>query len=465
MLPRPVTRLRHLIAAVLAGVSVQATPGQYCRFGHATGEVDFCLGVLTHRNSSTSGHDIYLSLSITRDTEVGWTAVGTGSLMAGALMFVMYGDPDEKTPPVLSVRTVQGHQQPRLIRQSDMGGADLRVLQAQWMHTTPSAQHEQYALSASYRPQSARFSIVCYSCEHWPGTPITPDASSQPWIWAWNDQQRFPVYSFDAELDMHVHSAGHGGWGRFYMNMAETLTRPGSYLPSFPPLRPMVSHVGASDTPIGAAGVLAAADGFWRKVLATSPQQRAHGILMASSILALFPAGVLALRSGSPRAFMYHWLLQSLAVTFMLVGAGLGILLVRGHGHGGGGDHHGSVSESSNGAAGHHDHRKRHDESSPAAATMFIAHQWIGGALVGCILLQVVLGWWHHVIFVRIRARSWVSHAHIWLGRTSIIGGCANLLIGMALASYSPISIETAGVCIVLEALGVAYWIKRKRSS
>ncbi|KAG5999235.1 hypothetical protein E4U54_001982 [Claviceps lovelessii] len=460
------------LALVLASSKLgRAEPVQYCQFGHETGQVDFCLGITTHHNSSTSKHDLYLSLSVTRDSDVGWTAVGTGSLMAGALMFIVYGDPyasdgqgrHGSSPPVLSIRTVQGnggHHQPRLVTKADMGGADLRVLQAQWMTTTPSAAHEQYALSTSYRPQSARFSLVCYSCELWPGTPIAPKSASQPWIWAWNDRQRLGVYSFDAELEMHGAGSGggSGGWGRFYVDMGRSLTQPGDYLPSFPPLRPNVVAVGASDAPMGIAGIRNSASITWHKLANTPPVLRAHGILMASSFLLLFPAGVLALRSGSSRAFTHHWMVQGLATTCILVGAALGFVVVRAHGHGSGQGHAAAGAHSHS-----HGHSKRHDESSPAAATLFVAHQWLGGTVVGFVLLQIALGWWHHVIFVRIRARTWVSYAHIWLGRTEMVSGCVNLLLGMALTGYNVLSINAAAMFIMMEMLGIAYWLHRRR--
>ncbi|KAG6003517.1 hypothetical protein E4U21_001917 [Claviceps maximensis] len=343
-----------------------------------------------------------------------------------------------------------------------MGGADLRVVQAQWMATTPSAVHEQYALSTSYSPQSARFSLVCYACERWPGTPVAPRSASQPWIWAWNHHQRLDVFGFDAELDMHAA----GGWGRFYMDMGRSLTRPGDYLPSFPPLRPNVVAVGAADAPMGTAGLLISAGATWRKLAHTPPVLRAHGILMTSSFLFLFPAGVLALRRRSSRAFTHHWVLQGAATTCVLVGAALGVVVVRAHGSSHGSSHGGSHGGSRGGSRGHaapHTHSRRHDETSPAAAALFIAHQWLGGAVVGLLLLQVILGWWHHVIFVRIRARTWVSHAHIWLGRTEMAGGCVNLLLGMALTGYDPLAIDAAAVWIVLEAVGVAYWVYRAR--
>ncbi len=147
----------------------------------------------------------------------------------------------------------------------------------------------------------------------------------------------------------------------------------------------------------------------------------------------------------------------------MLFGVGLGVLLVRTHGHNAV-DHHIIKSKLASSVFGNYGHSKRHDESSAAAAAMFAAHQWLGGIFVSFVMLQILLGWWHHVIFVRIRARTWVSHVHIWLGRTSMLEGSMNLLLGMALASYSMASISVAAVFIVLETLAIAFWIRCKRA-
>ncbi|KAJ5863644.1 uncharacterized protein N7529_005560 [Penicillium soppii] len=440
--------LHHLVSLfglLLVGSFCRAEPVQYCQFGHdhdAKDQVDFCLGLSTHLNFSTNAHDIYLSFSVTHDSNLGWTAIGAGSQMAGSLMFIAYGDPGSGENPVLSIRTVDGHHQPRLVTPDDMDGADLRLLQAAWMSSSPSAHHEQYALSTSQRAQSAHFSLICYSCARWPTTPIVPLSSSQPWIWAWNNEQKFSVYSFDAPLDMHAHHPGNGGWGRFYVDMARSLTQPGCYYPSFPPLRPNIKTVGASDTPIGVAGITIAAGNTWRKFQATAPLQRAHGILMSNSFLLLLPVGVLAMRSDSPRSFTYHWIMQGLATTCLLVGAGTGIALSQAHT-----------------PAPSHGHDKRHDAGSATASAMFTAHFWLGGTVVAFLLVQITLGWWHHIIFVRIRSGTWVSYAHIWLGRLEMVGGCVNLLIGMALAGYDSLSIEVVAGLILIEALGLAFWV------
>ena len=100
-------------------------------------------------------------------------------------------------------------------------------------------------------------------------------------------------------------------------------------------------------------------------------------------------------------------------------------------------------------------HNKRHDSDSAKSSAMFTTHQFLGRTIVAFLLIQILLGWWHHVTFVRIRARTWVSYAHIWLGRMEMIGGCG---IGMALTGYDSLSIEMVAGFILMEALAVTFW-------
>ncbi|KAL4748452.1 hypothetical protein BDW72DRAFT_195751 [Aspergillus terricola var. indicus] len=50
----------------------------------------------------------------------------------------------------------------------------------------------------------------------------------------------------NVHYDMHRHHASSGGWGRFYMNMAQSLSHSKSP-PSLPPIRPGVAALGASE--------------------------------------------------------------------------------------------------------------------------------------------------------------------------------------------------------------------------
>lgn len=216
-----------LLLAILFTIvgTVVSEPVQYCKYGSKTNDIDFCMGMLMHHNITSSSHDLYLSLSVTRphSTALGWTSIGLGETMEGALMFIVYGDPLSSEKPIVSIRKSTGHKQPTLVTREDMNGADLRVSWADWIGSTSS-------------PGSAvaMISLVWYSCHLWPGAEISVTAKSQPWIWAWNSKQEISVFTYDAHLKMHVHHAGAGGWGNFYVDMPRSVNN-WRHAPSFPP--------------------------------------------------------------------------------------------------------------------------------------------------------------------------------------------------------------------------------------
>jgi uncharacterized protein YhhL (DUF1145 family) len=88
-------------------------------------------------------------------------------------------------------------------------------------------------------------------------------------------------------------------------------------------------------------------------------------------------------------------------------------------------------------------------------------HQWLGVGIVLVLGLQGLLGWRHHVKFLRIRRRTWVSHAHIWLGRAVVAGGWVNLILGMLLAGRSAFTVVLAAGLILLEAAGLGLFLWR----
>lgn len=406
-------------------------PVQYCRNGAISNQVDFCMGTLMHHNISTASHDLYLTMSVTRPSasSLGWTAIGLGESMEGlvlrlledplqflirltndlnsSLMFVVYGDPLSSEKPIVSIRKSIGHKQPTLVTRHDMNGADLRVMRADW--------HEHPTLPGAV---VAMVSLVCYSCHLWPGTEISATATSQPWIWAWNSKQDIPVFTYDAHLKMHVHHAGAGGWGNFYADNARSVNE-WHNPPGFPPLRPGIQTLGTSNSPAFSAAYGVA----W---LEQNPTLHLHGIIMGVVFLFLFPAGVIVMRSGKPWAFRYHWILQLLASSLLVTGFILGLMLGR---------------------------------------KIDTFHQVLGITLVISIGAQGVLGWRHHVNFLRIHQRTWLSYAHIWLGRSMMVGGWSNLVTGLVLRGYSTPVVAFLGSLAISEALGLSaflWWIKAK---
>ncbi|KAL5337875.1 hypothetical protein BJX70DRAFT_367939 [Aspergillus crustosus] len=240
-----------------------------------------------HYNGSSGYHDLYASMQITRSSALGWTAVGTGSMMAGSLMFIIYG-----------------------------------------------------------------------------------------------------------------------GWGRFYVDMARSINKD-TLVPSIPPIRSGVTALGASDIP-----------GGWSWM---SPMVHIHGFLMSAAFLILYPAGVFAMRSGSPKAFHSHWILQLIASFFVLVGVAIGLI-------------------------------RAHKISS--------LHHYIGLIVAVSSIVQIVLGWRHHFLFVQIKRRQWASHGHVWLGRVFLLLGWTNVILGLLLTGrgWKLISLATSFISVVAFALVGWVW-------
>lgn len=408
---------RYLAASLLLFLGpllVASEPVQYCRFGDPAKpnqDADFCLGLTTQRNASTNAHNVYITFTHTRrhSSSLGWTAVGVGQEMKGSLMFIVYGDPLAAEDPIVSIRSVAGHHQPELLAREAMAGGDLRVLSAEWHRETGDVTGTVTAVA----------SIVCYSCTLWPGTELSATSKSQPWIWAWNKAQEFDLYEYDAHLRMHAHHAGNGGWGRFYVDMARAESHASSsHLPSMPVIRKGVSAVGASDGPDLLHG-----DGL-KNWITQSPVLRLHGFFMILAFAVLFPSGVVAMRSGSPKSFKYHWILQVVASASVLGGAAAGWTL------------------------------SRHISTT---------HQILGLTITGALFLQAFLGWKHHVDFVRIRRRTWISHAHIWTGRSMMAAGLANIVLGLVLRGYSRAWTAGVGVFLGIEALLLVWWVWRRQ--
>lgn len=394
-----------------------------------------------YQNATSSFHDMYLSMTVTRrkKSALGWTAIGVGQVMKGALMLIVYGDPSSKESPTLSFRGATGNSQPKLIDDpNNIGGADLRLLSSAWSASLESP-----------FDSIAEVSMVCYSCDLWPAfQKISAEATASPWMWAWNEVQEFPTFANDAPMRMHRQNEGVGGFGNFYVDMARSINKDSSPPPP-PPIQPKIEETGTSSSPSGiAAGtapeaaapdVIAPASTASEVTppAATTPavaipaattasftRNRAwhlHGFLMSVSFLFFFPAGIFAIRSGSPKAFRYHWVLQLGASSLVLLGVFLGLYL------------------------------------APEISTI---HQRVGLAIALSIVAQGLLGWRHHMIFLRIRRRTWLSYSHIWLGRFVMIAAYSNLISGMLLREYSSFLVLFMAIAAVAElsALVVKLW-------
>ena len=395
-----------LFAATTIAHGTQPKYAQYCQQTTTNPSLpyaDFCVSVSAYDNPSTLQQDLYVVVQVTREHAVsrGWTAIGPGQAMDGALMFIVYGDPASGKKPIVSVRTTKDHISPKLISLADAGGADFDLINGAWA-------------SSGSGIYTATVDILFTNCTLWPGTAIDPFSKSQPWIWAQNADQRFPVYSFNADLESHAHdSSGHGN---FYMDMDRTVMK-GPTKPSFPPILRYKGLVGTSKN--------AHRPSFILRIMSPSHAWALHGRLMGFAFLVWFPAGVVALRSGSTRAFQLHWILQLVGTLSTMIGALIALLL----------------------------HPK-----------IVHLHQAIGLFMVIALGLQGLLGWKHHLIHVRAGRRGMISNIHMWLGQSMMILGPINVISGLILRDTSEASLIAISLAMCAEIAGVSRYVQKART-
>ncbi|EJP70568.1 cellobiose dehydrogenase [Beauveria bassiana ARSEF 2860] len=145
--------------------------------------INICVSFSTEANSTTGGTDFRLTFEHQRYSTGGWTAVGLGSGMYGALMLIAYTGTDGE--PVLSIRHGRGHIEPRPFELlPEMVMSAVSINENKWFTST----------------------LTCYNCDDW----VKPDkgASAQPFIWATNPYEPRDGASADAQLPMHRHK-GH----------------------------------------------------------------------------------------------------------------------------------------------------------------------------------------------------------------------------------------------------------------
>lgn len=70
-------------------------------------------------------------------------------------------------------------------------------------------------------------------------------------------------------------------------------------------------------------------------------------------------------------------------------------------------------------------------------------------------VLQPVLGWFHHKYYMKHKARGPISYGHLWYGRTLMLGGLINVGLGLQLASGSTMLMTM--YAIVAAVMGALY--------
>lgn len=395
----------------------QPAVAQYCVDGWHERGPKFCMAANMYHNHSTSAHDMLVTIEVHRPAtdahglaSKGWLAVGSGAVMSGALMFVVYGDPVTGQGPFVSGRGVplqRGHEQPHVLSQHDASqnsGVLVHQLSGEWR-------------AGDNGTHVGVLKMACYACNKWNGHAVSAEETSQAMIWAFNPTEDMAPYAWDQPLRKHV---GVNGWGNFYANLEASTTHHADGAPAVVAGGKMINT--------STSHITVAKPTFFQRLKAR-PVAHIHGFVMVLAFIVLFPLGVVGIRSGFTKAFKYHWTIQVAAVAVAATGAGLGI--------------------------------------SMSAGNLFgSAHQKIGLAVVALLLVQMASGWWHHVLFVKIRRRTWVSYGHMSLGWAILLGGWANVVTGSMLFGLGKTGLYALAAFIATELMALValvYIARRKR--
>lgn len=276
-------------------------------------------------------------------------------------------------------------------------------------HDTPEATNDidLVVLSTTIQNSTMTANVVCYNCTKWSsGSSIDVNSTKQPWIWAVGPGDSLVSASQSANFNQHASN------GNFFADM--TAARSDS-----PTTAPNISGTSNVNTkPLSSA--------FSALVVI-------HAIGLAGSFFLLFPLGVILLRwFGS---FKFHWMLQVAASTICLVGLICAISL--------------SVLD-------------------PEYASFNQTHQILGIIAVAVLLPQIYFGYSHHRNYKKLGQRTTVSHLHLWSGRSVVLLGMVNAVLGFVLADSNTGAVVVAVLAVtilVITALVVFFGAKKRRSA
>ncbi|KAF2449853.1 iron reductase domain protein [Karstenula rhodostoma CBS 690.94] len=129
----------------------------------------------------------------------------------------------------------------------------------------------------------------------------------------------------------------------------------------------------------------------------------AHGVLAALAFVIFFPTGAIAIRLASFTGVVwFHAAFQAFAYIVYIAAFGLGVYIA--------------------------------SEQRMLSET----HPIIGIVVFVVLFFQPILGLLHHVMYKKHHARTVWSHLHLWLGRAAITLGIINGGLGLQLANNSP---------------------------
>ncbi|KAI9846815.1 MAG: hypothetical protein M1838_001138 [Thelocarpon superellum] len=298
-----------------------------------------------------------------------WMAVGIGSQMEGALMFIAYVNGNQSNVTV-SPRIATGENEP-----SYTSNYSVEVL-----------------IGSNVTNGTYEVNARCVNCKLWNGTTFDLNSTTQPWIFALGPDVDLNSDSLTANLRRHAN------YGQFTMDMVQATGE--AFVPSTQTALSGAALVGSVHDDVDFALIF-------------------HALIMCGAFVLLFPIGVLWLRLFGK--INLHYINNVITVLLVLVGLGLGVKVS------------GEYNQSKNFTG---------------------AHQIIGILVVLACIVQVILGFAHHSMFMRLQRPTPMGLVHRILGPGLIVVALVNGVIAFVWASrpkyivpYAIIIVAVALVC------------------
>ncbi|KAK4554555.1 hypothetical protein LTR86_008410 [Recurvomyces mirabilis] len=394
-------------ALVVIGPSyVHAQVSQNCP------STNLCFKVNVPDSTAQSGSgDIYLRISA--PISYSWAALGQGSQMRGANMFVVYTSADGGNVTI-SQRSASGHNMPTEVSQSTVTLLEGSGVQGNTMTAN----------------------IRCTGCTSWSGGTMNPTDSSSNWIYAYKEGSALATN--DAATSIQQHDE-HGS-----LQLDLTQARGGSSQNPF--LAAQTSNTTNTSGTSGTTTTTQSGGGGGGASSSSSNNSQntillVHASLAGIAFVALFPGGAILIHLANFKSAIWiHAAIQALAYIVFIAAAGLGIYL--------------AVNQGKFSSTG-----------------IDIAHPIIGLVLLGLFFFQPIGGWLHHRQFVKNGRRTAISYVHIFTGRVGIALGMVNGALGFwvvggrrtgAKVAYSVIAAVVYSVYIAVMFMGER---RRKKQS
>lgn len=347
--------------------------------------IDLAVGVPSSSASTGSGN-IYLQIKA--PSSYRWVAMGIGSQMAGSHIFMIYQNGAGNV--TLSPRLGAQHVMPTYD-----SSAKVKLLAGSGVSNGFMTANIQYTASSSV---------------------IGLTSSSSPFISAW--KQGDPVDSTDpaatitqhddhAQFTIDLTSASISADANPYTSSSGSATASGS---------------GASSTGTTSSGSGTSGSSSGSSTIILGGQfplmtyQMAHGILMAASMVVLFPLGAIILRLSL--GVWLHAAVQLITLAAITAGFGLGIRMAQATNY---------VSALQ---------FLPHLKCTLTHKQLFNTTHTIFGTIIVCLFyIQPFLGLIHHQRFKKTHTRTIFGITHTWYGRILIICGVINGGLGLQLAN------------------------------